>query len=126
MRHHVLIIDDDDAIVASATYFFESDSCKIAIARDREAAIEHLDRRRFDVVILDIALTGGRIARGLDLLSDVRRFQPSSRVIVASAFGSPAIIEETISRGADSFLHKPISITAVGAEVRRLLEPKRI
>ena len=114
----MLIIDDDDAIALNAPHFLRGERLRIDVARDIEQAAQSLHMRDYDVVLLDVALTGAPIAAGIDLIEMARRFQPRSTLIVLTAFGSDDVVAEAVLRGADRFLHKPISFGDIDAALR--------
>jgi DNA-binding response OmpR family regulator len=118
----MLVIDDDDTIALNAPHFLRGERLQIDVVRDIEQAAQSLYMRDYDVVLLDVALTGAPIAAGIDLISTARRSQPRSTLVVLSAFGSSDIVAAAAQRGADRFLHKPLSFGAIDAELRSILE----
>jgi len=116
----MLVIDDDDAIALNAPHLFRDLQWQIDVARDLEQAAQSLDGRQYDVVLLDVALTGAPIAAGILLIETARRSQPSARLVVLSAFGSREVVDAAARRGADRFLHKPLSFGEIDAELRSL------
>ena len=116
----MLIIDDDDAIALNAPHFLRGERLQIDVVRDIEQASQSLHTRAYDVVLLDVALTGAPIAAGIDLIETARRSQPLSKLVVLSAFGSNAVVAQAAQRGADRFLHKPLSFGELDAELRNL------
>jgi DNA-binding response OmpR family regulator len=116
----MLVIDDDDTIALNAPHFLRGERLRIDVVRDIEQAAQSLCMREYDVVLLDVALTGAPIAAGIDLIEIARRSQPRSKLVVLSAFGSNDIVAEAAQRGADRFLHKPLSFGAIDAELRSI------
>src|ERR1044071_7977446 len=111
----MLVIDDDDTIALNAPHFLRGERLQIDVVRDIEQAAQSLYMRDYDVVLLDVALTGAPIAAGIDLISTARRSQPRSTLVVLSAFGSSDIVAAAAPRGAGPFLHKPLSLRALDA-----------
>lgn len=104
----MLIIDDDDDVVAGARKM--GVAWHITVARDLTAATCLIERQRFDLVLLDIAMTGETLDRGIAFVAFARTLQPEARIVVASAFGAPGIVEQVLGGGADEFLHKPLQM----------------
>lgn len=104
----MLIVDDDDDVVAGAGRM--GAAWHITVARDLTSASCLIRRQRFDVVLLDIAMTGETLERGIAFVAFARTRQPGARIVVASAFGGPGIVEQVLGGGADEFLHKPLQI----------------
>lgn len=120
----MLLIDDDDAIALNVPYFLGEEQWQIDVVRDIEQATQSLHAREYDVVLLDVALTGAPIAAGIELIETARRSQPRSKLIVLTAFGSRDVVAEAALRGADRFLHKPISFDDIEAELRSSLSQR--
>lgn len=116
----MLVIDDDDTIALTAPHLLRDLQWQIDVARDIEQAAQSLCRRQYDVVLLDVALTGAPIAAGISLIETARQSQPRSKLVVLSAFGSREVVEAAALRGADRFLHKPLSFGEIEAQLRNL------
>jgi DNA-binding NtrC family response regulator len=59
---------------------------------------------------------------GLEILDNVRRFSPKTRVIFMSSCGDWAVHEEVIQRGAQDLVPKPLSAKVLLRTVDRVLE----
>jgi len=68
------------------------------------------------VVILDLIEPG---KNGLNLLRKIKRRAPACEVIIVSAFGETAILEEAMAAGAFDFLNKPVKRKAILDAVQR-------
>ncbi len=58
-----------------------------------------------DLVLLDITM--GDIS-GIEVLRDIKAFNPSAKVIICSAMGQESFIAEAVELGAIDFLVKPV------------------
>jgi len=74
-------------------------------------------RFEFDVAVLDLGLPDGN---GVDLIADLRRFNPDVRVLILSASLDPEGIEKAKRLGADEIMDKLAPLDEVLATVRRL------
>jgi DNA-binding response OmpR family regulator len=105
-RKRLLIIDDEDALLIPAAHYLRERGYSVVTAREPEEAQALLDRQRFDLVILDLALTPfGR--EGLDILGWIRSRHPSLPVIILSAEIPLEVEQEAHRLGADAVLGKP-------------------
>jgi DNA-binding NtrC family response regulator len=76
----------------------------VAEAPSGDRAVEMLDERRFDVVLLDLAMPG---MHGLDALERIREIAPDTGVIVVSGEATLANAMRAGQRGAFDFIEKP-------------------
>src|SRR5438874_5533359 len=88
------------------------------------AALETSD---FDVVLMDLNYTRDTTSgqEGLDLLSRIRSNDPSTTVIVMTAWGSVDLAVEAMRRGARDFVQKPWENERLLAILRTQIELRR-
>ncbi len=95
----------------------------LVISKDdalRMSAEEALARYAFDLVIVDIRMSGILGIEGLELLSYIKRYWPKTEVIVMTAHGSTEIKQEAYGRGARYYYQKPVDITELAERVRSM------
>ena len=116
----LLIVDDEPTILFTLSYALRSDGVEVMTASRLEPAEEALSRYAFDVVIVDIRMSGILGIEGLELLSYIKRYWPKTEVIVMTAFGSEEIKKEAYERGARHYYDKPVDIRELARVVREL------
>lgn len=116
----LLIVDDEPTILLTLSYALRSESVEVMTASRLEPAEEALSRYAFDVVIVDIRMSGILGIEGLELLSYIKRYWPSTKVIVMTAHGSEEIKNEAFERGANYYYDKPVDIHTLAERVRTL------
>jgi CheY-like chemotaxis protein len=109
-KARVLLVDDDPDVAWGLGRCLARTGFVITTCADGAEAIELLSSREFDVVIADINLP--RMS-GLAITDWVRRNRPQVKVIVMTAFGSPAMRRLSMRNGAIQYLEKPVSIDLV-------------
>ena len=102
----VLVVDDDPGIRQSLRLCLESDNARVLGVGTPAAALEVLDRSKFDLVFLDLWLG---TESGLTILPEVLRRQPGISVIVITAFASFETAVEAMKLGAVDYLPKPFT-----------------
>jgi two-component system response regulator (stage 0 sporulation protein F) len=122
----ILIVDDEPTILLTLSYTLRSKDVEVITASRLESAEEALSRYSFDLVIVDIRMSGILGIEGLELLSYIKRQWPSTEVIIMTAYGSEEIKQEAYERGAQYYYTKPIDIddlmqrvSAMGIPVHR-------
>ncbi|MES2948438.1 MAG: response regulator [Pseudomonadota bacterium] len=93
------------------------DSVECLEATGGEDALAQLAKRSVDLVLLDLTMPG---VSGFDVLTELRRRQTSTRVIVVSADIQRQAKERVASLGATGFIEKPIKIEALRAMLTTL------
>jgi DNA-binding NarL/FixJ family response regulator len=91
----------------------------IGQAEDKDQALTQIEQLMPDVVILDIRLHQGN---GIDLLTEIKKTQPSPTVIMLTNYPYPQFREKCMSLGADYFFYKATDFTKVKEVVRSLVD----
>jgi RNA polymerase sigma factor (sigma-70 family) len=115
----VLVVDDDETIVEGLKMFFETEEIDAAGALDRESAEELIRNEFFAVVLADLHLRTEE--DGLQLLDQIRRISPKSRVATLTACASEAMEERVRALGSTMVLRKPMPADEIVAIVREML-----
>lgn len=120
----VLIIDDDEFQRQLLTEHLAWRGMDLETAASGREAVDILERRPFDVVLLDVAMPG---MSGGELLTILReRFAPTELpIIVISGIDDPAKIVVMLDLGANDYLVKPPSYDVLSARIRRQVATKR-
>jgi two-component system response regulator HydG len=121
MSLKLLIVEDEAAILSALEQFFGSQGYEVDGVGEQAAAEALLASRRYDAVLADLRLGGSDSTEGLDIVSFVRQRCPETKVLVLTAYGSPEIEQEAWRRGVHAFLHKPLPLAVIAAEVRTLV-----
>lgn len=113
-----MIIDDDPGIRQSVRLCLEANSVRVLSVGTASAALELLERSRFDLVFLDLWLGS---ESGLDILPEILRRQPGIGIIVITAFASVETAVEAIKLGAVDYIPKPFTPQQVRGAAQRVV-----
>ena len=80
--HFVLVVEDDPDVLELVSVILARDGHRVVKAIDGEDALNQLDARPYDLVLLDIMLP---IHNGFEVYDKIRALDPQPRVIVLSA-----------------------------------------
>src|ERR1700693_3623122 len=111
----VLIIDDEAEIRESLQTLLEMEGYEVDSAPTGEQGIARLGDRRFDLVLLDLALPD---RNGIDLLAEIRAHAPQLSVIMITAYGTVENAVRAMQAGAANFVQKPWDNEKLLADVR--------
>ncbi len=101
----ILVVDDEFAIREPLKGVLEDRGYKVAAAEDGHAAIEMVRKTHFDIIFIDIIMPG---LDGLQTLEEIKKVDPTTKVIIMTGHDVEGLIEKAISRGATTCIPKPI------------------
>jgi type II secretory ATPase GspE/PulE/Tfp pilus assembly ATPase PilB-like protein len=120
----VLLVDDEDTLRRVMKDLLEREGYTVAEARDGVEALDEVDRRAPDIIVLDLNLPG---MDGYTVLSKLRS-RPTTRtvpIIVLTAKGDEDNEVRVFELGADDFLTKPFRARALSARLEAVLARRR-
>jgi two-component system, NtrC family, nitrogen regulation response regulator NtrX len=119
----VLIVDDEASIRDSLQGVLQDEGYKTSSAENGEACLEMLNKKPFDLVLLDIWLPG---MDGLDVLQKIRELENPPEVIIISGHGTIETAVRATKLGAFDFLEKPLSIDKTLILLNNALQTKKL
>jgi DNA-binding NtrC family response regulator len=123
MKAEVLIVDDDVILRRALTDRLRFWGHETEEAASGEEALEKLDKKHFDLVLLDLKLPG---MSGMQVLQRLADEGIESDVVVLTAHGSVEVAVEAIKMGAVDFLPKPADFDLLQTIVDRSLSKRRL
>jgi DNA-binding NtrC family response regulator len=121
-RPRVLVVDDKDTMVKLLARVL-SPEFDVTTAADGTRALGVIGSRPFDVVISDIRMPG---ADGMAVLTETRRVQPDTEVILMTGFATVQAAVEAMKLGAYDYLQKPFEPEEALLLARRAAERKQL
>ena len=116
MKNSVLIIDDDKELCELLTQYLQLQGFSVESTHDGAQALRQLQRKQYDVLVLDIMLPG---MHGLDVLRELRESN-NTPVLMLTARGEDTDRIVGLELGADAYLTKPFAPSELLAQVRAL------
>ena len=101
----ILICDDEEGIRESLKLILEKEY-DVKFASSGDEAIRKIKEDPVDIVILDIKMPK---KDGLETLKELKKINPSSKVIIATGYKSADIAQEAIRLGASDYVVKPFN-----------------
>ncbi len=106
----ILIVDNDPGYVDSL-----SDAYRIVTVQTGRVAIELVKRRNdIDLAVIEYRLPD---MSGIDVMKEIKDFEPSVLVIIATAYGDEDVAVEAFRGGARDYLKKPFSISELSTKI---------
>jgi two-component system response regulator QseB len=114
---NLLLVEDDLELGNGVRIALEDQGLAVLWVRRLGDAVQALDSRPFDLVLLDLGLPDGD---GLTLLTRLRRDSETTPVLILTARDALADRLAGLDRGADDYLVKPFALAELVSRVRAL------
>lgn len=105
-KKKVLFLEDEPTIREVLTEYMFLSGYEVTAAERGDAAIELLDRQRFDLAVLDICVPG---VDGFEVLSHIRSKEMNMGVIMLTALEDEQTQVKAFNLYADDYVIKPVS-----------------
>jgi DNA-binding NtrC family response regulator len=113
----VLIVDDEPSVRLVFRTTLESSGYDVSEASDGQAALDLIQEREFDVVLLDLRMPQ---LGGMEILERLRAVDSEIPVAMITAHGSIPDVVSALRLGAVDFIAKPLSPEKLREAVRRV------
>jgi len=114
----ILVVDDERDICRMISNILKEEGYKVDKAYDGKQAIRKVKTRGYNLMLLDYKLPD---IDGINVLKEIRRIEPSLKVIMISAYGSPSTKSMAKKFGVYRFLDKPFDLNRLVRVVKDAL-----
>lgn len=116
----ILIIDDEKDICFMLSNIIRNKSLKTtAVVHSIDEATNWLKTKKPSLIFLDNNLPDGK---GVDYLPNLKRLLPEIKIIMITAYDTPADRRMALENGADEFIGKPFSGQSIFGVVEKFLK----
>ncbi|HXT72979.1 MAG TPA: sigma-54 dependent transcriptional regulator [Candidatus Angelobacter sp.] len=123
MPASILIVDDESGIRQSLSALLRDEGYDVTAVSSGEECIEAVDRRPFDLILLDIWLPG---IDGLATLERINERDGAPMVVMISGHGKIETAVRATKLGAFDFIEKPLSLDKTVLAVKNALDYLRL
>lgn len=115
----VLLVDDEEFVRDVAEAMLSSLGFVVLTARNGREGVEiyRRERNRIDLVLMDLMMP---VMDGRRAFEEIRRLDPSARVVISSGYSGEEDVEGLLSMGACAVLPKPYTFRSMSDAVRNL------
>ena len=117
----VLVVEDEEALAIGVRDALEHAGFEVELCHDGALATDRIREVSPDLVVLDLMLPG---MSGLDILSNLRKDDNRTRVLILTALADEEDVVRGLELGADDYMKKPFSprefVARVEAQFRRV------
>jgi two-component system nitrogen regulation response regulator NtrX len=126
LKHiQILVVDDEQGIRESLRGVLEDEGFSVHAVGRGEDALTELQKRSYEVVLLDVWLPG---IDGLETLERIQKMPLSERpnVVMISGHGNIETAVKATKLGAFDFLEKPLTIEKVTVTIQNALKQRKL
>lgn len=114
----ILIVEDDLTLAKNLREVLTKEGFAVDTAESKETGLVETEANEYDCVVLDINLPDGS---GFDLLSELRRKENQTPVIIVTARGDVEDRINGLNLGADDYVSKPVDSNELIARIRAVI-----
>ena len=119
MKTRVLVVDDSLFMRTAMTKILAENGMEIAgEADDGQSAVDTYKELRPDIVTMDIIMPE---KSGIDAVREILAIDPNAIIVMCSALGQKALVDDALNAGAIDFLVKPFNASRVVEVVEKAL-----
>lgn len=115
----VLIVDDERDVVFLIRHLLTENGYEVSEAPNGLAALRLFQTQFFDLVITDVRMP---CMDGMAFLREVKQLDPSTPVIMLTAYVSFEAAVEAMENGATLYLAKPFNVDELLNVIKRVVE----
>lgn len=101
----ILVVDDEEVVRLSHIRTLASMHCDVEVVRDGNEALQVMEQRPVDVVLLDLRMPG---MDGMAVLKMIKQRWPETEVVIITGYPSVETAKEAVRLGAYDYLAKPV------------------
>ncbi|MBI4811376.1 MAG: response regulator [Ignavibacteriales bacterium] len=114
----ILVVDDEEALRTVLGSELMNAGYEVATASDGDEAISVVQKKKFDLVLLDIKMPK---VDGFEVLKFIKKNLPVIKVIMLTGFADLKNAIESKKHGAEDFVSKPYDLVDLLTTIERVL-----
>jgi DNA-binding NtrC family response regulator len=115
----ILVVDDDAALSGTLRHFLQQEGYNVEVALSGAEALEVQDSGGIGLALVDLMMP---LSDGLQVMDQLRERQPDLAVIIMTGFATIETAVESVKRGAEDYLTKPLDPDTVRKKIGRAME----
>lgn len=119
----VLLVEDEPNVAGIIKRGLTENGYSVSVALDGSLGHEMAIKNEFDVIILDIMLSG---MNGVEICRKLRQAKVNSPILFLTALGTTENIVAGLDSGGDDYLVKPFKFAELEARIKSLVRRKNL
>lgn len=121
LKARVLIVDDEERFRITLKKLLTANGLETDAVGSGMEAIEELQQRPYDVILLDVKMPG---MSGIEALAELKKINPEVEVIILTGHASVDVAVEIMKLGGYEYLLKPCPMDELLAKIESAYERK--
>ncbi|HEX6060374.1 MAG TPA: HD domain-containing phosphohydrolase [Gemmatimonadaceae bacterium] len=117
----ILVVDDEETIRLAIGKFLRSRGYEVHAAESGAAALDHVRRQRFLLMLCDVRMPG---MSGVEVVPKAASADPDLAILMLTAVNDAPTATEALANGAMDYLMKPIELIDLEQAVQRALHKR--
>jgi len=113
---NVLLVDDEEQFLDMLSQRLEVRGIKVDTVTGGEEAMDKITSKKFDVVVLDLAMPG---IDGIETLKRLKEMNPDIQIIMLTGKATVKSGIEAMKLGAEDFLEKPVDLDVLMEKIKK-------
>ncbi|NQW24478.1 MAG: response regulator [SAR202 cluster bacterium] len=105
-----MIVDDDAALRVTLQEILLDEGRDVISAKDGYQAIELASDGPLALILMDVQMPG---MNGVDTFLKIKEILPECVVVMMTGYSAESLVQQALSEGALTVLHKPVSIEQI-------------
>lgn len=118
-RITILVVDDDPGHRGMLTTLLADWGYRMEEAADGETAVARCREQAFDLILMDVRMTG---ISGIEALKEIKAYNPAIPILIMTAYSDVETAVEAIKTGAYDYLTKPLDFEDLRLTMERALD----
>ncbi|UCF95723.1 MAG: sigma-54-dependent Fis family transcriptional regulator [Desulfobacterales bacterium] len=123
MQPKILVVDDEASHRQMLAAVLSAEGYEIESAEDGRTAIAEVEKRFYDLILMDIRMSG---VGGIEALKKIKQISPGIPIIIMTAYASVSTAVDALKSGAYDYLTKPLDIEELKILVSKALRYRQL
>src|SRR5215472_6344210 len=119
----ILIVEDEPRMRRLLEISLGEDGHSVRSVAEAESGLKSLAREPADLIVTDLKLPG---MSGLEFMTEARRMNAATPMIVMTAYGSVETAVEAMKAGASDYVLKPFTMAEMRLVIKKELDVQRM
>jgi DNA-binding NtrC family response regulator len=118
MPKKIMVVDDEKIVCDMTKKILEHEGYEVETFTESVPALEAIGNTQYDLIITDLMMAN---VSGMDILREVNRLHPETKVIMLTAYATLDATIEAIRERIYDFFPKPVKIEELKRSVKKAL-----
>lgn len=122
-KKRILVVDDDEVIRVLFEKTLEELGHRVTTAESSSSGFKFVERFDFDLVFLDLKMSG---MDGAELLRRIRGIKPGLPVIIITGYPDSEMMSRALAQGPFGIMNKPFAESDIVIAINSFLQPSKL